>query len=81
MINLILGILTGFAAAVLFFKGNNPDWYIWILFALGASSIILSFDVLVGSIKEHENKAATRGFLLFGIPGILLVIASLIMGF
>ena len=80
MINLILGILTGFASAVLLFKGQTQVWYVWIMFVLGAASIILSFDVLSGSIKEHENRAATLGFLLFGIPGFILVGASLLLG-
>ena len=80
MINLILGILTGFAAAVLLFKGSTQVWYIWVMFVLGAASIIMSFDVLSGSIKEHENRAATLGFLLFGIPGFLLVAVSMILG-
>lgn len=80
MINLILGIITGFAAAVLLFKGSTQVWYVWILFVLGAASIILSFDVLRGSIKEYENRAATLGFLLFVIPGFILVGASLLLG-
>jgi hypothetical protein len=80
MINLILGILTGFTAAVLFFKGQTQAWYVWVMFVLGAASIILSFDVLSGSIKEHENRAAALGFLLFGIPGFILVAASLLLG-
>ena len=80
MINLILGILTGVTAAVLFLQGPTQAWSVWVFFVLGAASIILSFDVLVGSIKEHENKAAARGFLLFGIPGFFLVAVSMILG-
>ena len=80
MINIILGILTGFTAAVLFFKGDAKVWYVWFMFIVGAVSIILSFDVLVGSIKEHEHRAAALGFLLFGIPGAILIAASLILG-
>ena len=81
MLNLILGFLTGLTAAGLFFKGQSLAWYIWVLFFLGAGSIILSFDVLTGSIKEHENRAAVLGFLLFSVPGALLVAASFYWGF
>jgi hypothetical protein len=80
MINLILGILTGVTAAILFLKGTTQAWYVWVFFVLGAASIILSFDVLSGSIKEHENRAAILGFLLFSIPGFILVVTSLLLG-
>jgi len=52
-----------------------------VLFIIGAASIVFSFDVLIGSIKEHENRAATLGFLMFLIPGAVLMGASLIMRF
>jgi hypothetical protein len=80
MLNLVLGFLAGVAAAILFFKGQAQIWYVWVLFFLGAGSIVFSFDVLKGSIKEHENRAAILGPLMFGIPGILLVGASFFWG-
>ena len=81
MVNLILGILTGVLGTCLFFLGASQAWYVWVLFVLGAGSIIFSFDVLIGSIKEHENRAATLGFLMFVVPGVVLMGASLALGF
>lgn len=81
MVNLILGLLTGIIGTSLFFKGSSLAWYVWVLFIAGAGSVIFSFDVLIGSIKEHENRAATLGFLMFLIPGAVLMGASLIIGF
>ena len=81
MINLILGIITGIAGTLLYFKGTVNAWYIWGLFALGAASLIFSVDVLTGSIKEHEKRAAVMGFLMFGIPGSVLLGLSFVLGF
>ncbi len=81
MVNLILGLLTGIAGACLFFKGSTQAWYVWVLFVLGAASIIFSFDVLIGSIKEHEKRSAVLGFLMFAIPPAVLMGAFLGLGF
>ena len=81
MINLTLGLFTGIIGTCLFFKGSSLAWYVWVFFILGSASVIFSFDVLLGSIKEHENRAATLGFLMFLIPGAILVGTSLVIGF
>ena len=81
MVNLILGLLTGVAGTCLFFKGSTQAWYVWVLFVLGAASIIFSFDVLIGSIKEHQRRAALLGFLMFVVPGAVLMGASWVLGF
>ncbi|MBW2092877.1 MAG: hypothetical protein JRI34_12250 [Deltaproteobacteria bacterium] len=81
MINLILGIITGIAGTLLYFKGSTQTWYVWVLFVLGAGSIIFSFDVLIGSIKEHQQRAAVLGFLMFIIPGAVLMGVSWALGF
>ncbi|MBU4315831.1 MAG: hypothetical protein KKF30_01000 [Proteobacteria bacterium] len=81
MINIILGILTGIAGTSLYFKGAATNWYVWVLFILGTASIIFSVDVLAGSIKEHEKRAALMGFLMFGIPGTVLMGLSFVLGF
>jgi hypothetical protein len=81
MVNLFLGLITGIVGTFLFFKGETQAWYVWVLFILGAASIIFSFDVLIGSIKEHEKRAALLGFLMFVVPGAVLMGASLVLGF
>jgi len=81
MINLLLGFLFGFVAAFLLFKGVSQAWCVWALFIIGAATVIFGFDVLLGSIKEHEKRAATLGFLMFAVPGVILIAASLFLGF
>ena len=81
MVNLILGILTGIAGTCLFFKGATQAWYVWVFFVLGAASIIFSFDVLIGSIKEHQQRAAVLGFLMFVVPGAVLTGVSFVLSF
>jgi hypothetical protein len=81
MRNLILGILIGIGGACLYFLGGAPAWYVWGLYAAGAASIVFSFDVLFGSLEEHEPRAAVLGFCTFLIPGTLLMGAVLKLGF
>jgi bacteriorhodopsin len=81
MLNLILGILTGIGAASLYFNASSQAWYVWVMFIIGAAAIIFACDVLVGSIKEHEKRAAALGFPMFAVPGLVLVVVSLILGF
>ena len=81
MINLIIGIFAGVAGTILYFKGTTLAWYIWALFLLGTVSFIFGMDVLSGSIKEHERRAAVMGFLMFGIPGVVLIGLSFVLGF
>jgi zinc transporter ZupT len=81
MINFILGIISGVLGAVIFFKAPSPAWYVWVLFVLGAALFAFSFDVLIGSIKEHQKRAARLGFVFFALPGLVFLGASLILGF
>ena len=81
MINLLLGILIGIGGACLYFMGGTPAWYVWVIYIAGAGFIVFSFDVLFGSLEEHEPRAAVLGFLTFIIPGIIGMGAVLKLGF
>ncbi len=81
MVNFILGIIIGILSAVIFFKATSPAWYVWILFVLGAALFAFSFDVLIGSIKEHQQRAARLGFVFFAVPGLILLGISFFLGF
>ncbi len=81
MVNFTLGIFIGILGAVIFIKAPSPAWYVWILFVLGAGSFAFSFDVLIGSIKEHQQRAARLGFALFAVPGLILLGVALYLGF
>ena len=81
MVNFILGIIIGILSAAIFFKAPSPAWYVWVLFVLGAALFAFSFDVLIGSIKEHQQKAARLGFVFFAVPGLILLGISFLLGF
>jgi len=81
MVNLIVGCMTGISGTLLFLNAQNHSWVTWILFISGAGALIFSFDVLSGSLKEHEKRAALLGFLMFGIPGAVLIGTSWILAF
>lgn len=80
MVNLILGLFTGIIGTILFFKMAVNAWWVWALFLSGSAAIIFGSDVVIGSLKEHETRAATLGFLFFTLPGLVLVSASLAIG-
>ena len=75
MFNLFLGILIGIAASWLYVQPGSVPWYAWGLFALGTAGIAFGFDVLIGSFKEYQPRAAWMGFGLFGGLGLLLLLA------
>lgn len=81
MVNLILGLIAGIIGSVFFFKGETQSWYIWTLLVLGLLSLIFSMDVFLGSLKEHENRAAMLGLLMFGLSGIVMLGVSFFLGF
>jgi len=43
MRNLILGILVGIGGACLYFMGDAPAWYVWVLYAIAAASVVFIF--------------------------------------
>ena len=81
MRNLILGILVGIGGSCLYFMGGDTPWYVWVLYAVGAAFIVFSFDVLFGSLEEHEPRAAVLGLGMFLIPGIVFMGIALKLGF
>ena len=81
MRNLILGIMTGIAGTYLFYLDKSLAWYVWVLFGLGCAALIFGFDVLFGSFKEHEPRAAWMGFGLFGGAGIIMLLATILLSF
>ncbi len=71
MRNLILGILIGIGGSWLFVRETPVGWLIWLLFAVGSVLVVFGFDVLVGSLKEHEKRAAWLGIVMFGGAGVV----------
>lgn len=65
MINLTLGIVFGIVTTRMFYRhkqnGRKTPWQTYLLYALATVSIVFFFDVVIGSIQEHEIKAAWMG--------------------
>ena len=76
MFNLCLGILIGIGGAWLYFQPGTVTWYAWVLFATGAAAIAFGFDVLIGSYREDERRAAWMGIGIFGGLGFLMILAG-----
>jgi len=75
MRNLVLGILIGIGGLWLAYR-ETSNWLMWVLFVGGSALVVFGFDVLFGSLKEHERKAAWLGFGLFGGAGTALLIIT-----
>ena len=76
MVNLVLGILIGIAGSWVYTRPENVPWYAWGLFALGAALLVFAVDVLIGSFKEHQPRAAWMGLALFGGMGVVMILAG-----
>ena len=71
MRNLICGILIGIGGSWLFVRETPVGWLVWLLFAVGSVLVVFGLDVLVGSLKEHEERAAWLGLGMFGGMGVV----------
>jgi chromate transport protein ChrA len=76
MVNLVLGILIGIAGSWLYARPQSVPWYAWVLFMLGAAAIVFAFDVLIGSYKEHQPRAAWMGLSMFGSLGVVMILVG-----
>jgi len=71
MRNLFLGIIIGIGGSWLFVREMPVGWLVWLLFAVGSVLVVFGLDVLVGSLKEHEERAAWLGLGMFGGMGVV----------
>ena len=71
MRNLICGILIGIGGSWLFVRETPVEWFVWLLFAVGSVLVVFGLDVLVGSLKEHEERTAWLGLGMFGGSGVV----------
>ena len=76
MWKLSLGFLIGIAASWLYVQPQPVPWYAWGLFAAGTGAVVFGFDVLIGSFKEHQPRAAWMGLGMFGGLGAVLILAA-----
>lgn len=73
MVNLVLGVLIGIAGSWLYTQPLPVPWFAWALFAMGSTAIVLAFDVLIGSFKENQPRAAWMGLGMFGGLGLVMI--------
>ena len=76
MLNLLLGFLIGIGASWLYVQPHPVPWYAWGLFATGAGAVAFGFDVLIGSFREHQPRAAWMGLGMFGGVGVAMILAA-----
>jgi hypothetical protein len=76
MVNLMLGLLIGAVGSWLLFQPDPIPWYSWFVLALGAAAVVFACDILVGSLKEHEPRAAWMGMGIFGGLGATLILTG-----
>jgi len=72
MLYLLLGLIFGAGALWLYQQSQTTKvvaWYAWVLFVIGAASIAFGFEILSGSMIEHEFQAGWMGL------GFCIVIA------
>ena len=77
MRNLIFGILIGIGCSWLFVRETPVGWLVWLLFTVGSVLVVFGIDVLVGSLKEHEERAAWLGLAMFGGTGVVSLSVAL----
>jgi ribose/xylose/arabinose/galactoside ABC-type transport system permease subunit len=75
---LIIGLILGAGIAVLAIwlrsKAVRVAWYEWLIAALGILLIMFSIENARASYAEFETVAALKSILIFGLPGLLLIL-------
>ncbi len=77
---LAIGLLAGAGIIALWLwlrlKGVKVAWYAWLIAIIGVLLVFFAIENARASLTEFENAAAWNSLLIFGLPGLLLVILS-----
>ncbi len=77
---LIIGLIFGGAVLGLVWlmrnKGISFTWYEWLMGIVGIALLLFGFQNLVGGMVETESMAGWLFMLIFGIPALILLIAT-----
>ena len=71
----ILGALTGAVVYALYLisRKNPLNWLLWSGLIGGSGLILFSIAWAVGCVLEGVPQAASMGFLLFGLSGVIIL--------
>ena len=85
MLWLVIGLLAGlgvsFLVQLLNKNGVKLRWYEWLLVGAGVLLILFNIDTYVYSLAELEPKAANLSLLFLGLPGLILMVLGIRLGF
>ncbi len=70
----VLGILTAVLGFGLYklYKLYRFDWYVWLLLGTGMTLAIFTLAWSASSFLEGEVQAGNMGFLVFGVPAVII---------
>lgn len=76
----IIGIILGGAILAIMWlmrnKGVSFTWYEWLMGIVGVALLLFGIQNLVGGLTETEAMAGWLMLLIFGIPALILLIAT-----
>jgi TRAP-type uncharacterized transport system fused permease subunit len=80
---LFIGLLTGIVLLLLAFWSRSKKvgiaWYEWLLAILGLALLLFTFQNYRASVAEFEPTAPGMFLLVFGLPGLVLLVISIFL--
>lgn len=77
---LFIGLLLGIGLVLLAIWSNSRKilihWYVWVLLILGLALLLFAIQNYFASITAHEPVAPYMFMLVFGLPGLLLLVIA-----
>jgi TRAP-type uncharacterized transport system fused permease subunit len=80
---LFIGLLIGIVLLLLAFWSKSKKigvvWYEWLLGILGLALLLFTFQNYRASVAEFEPTAPGMFLLVFGLPGLVLMVVSILL--
>ncbi|MDF2627529.1 MAG: dehalogenase [Symbiobacteriaceae bacterium] len=85
MLWMLIGLVAGLGVTLLvqFLNKHNIKlrWYEWLLVGAGLLLILFNVDTYINSLAELEPKAANLSLLFLGLPGLVLLVLGVRLGY
>lgn len=85
MLWMVIGLIAGLGITLLMQflnkHGIKLRWYEWVLVAAGVLLILFNVDTYIYSMAELEPKAANLSLLFVGLPGLVLLVLGVRLGY